>query len=175
MTFKKLTITTNLLVLFFTLWGCKVNYNFSGGNVGTAETFQVNFFQNLASESPGSTIEAGLDRDFTNELQDLLSGQTSLTLVSNNADLTYEGEIVEYRIAPMTATADQTAAQNRLTMRVNVRFFNKTKEGEDFEKGFSHFFDFDATTQLNAVKSEAHAEIFNRIMQNIFNESLANW
>jgi hypothetical protein len=35
-------------------------------------------------------------------------------------DLTYEGEIVDYRISPMTATADQQASQNRLKIRVNI-------------------------------------------------------
>jgi hypothetical protein len=53
------------------------------------------------------------------------------------ADLTYEGEIVDYRISPMTATADQQAAQNRLTIRVNVRFTNKKKKETDDLK--NHF------------------------------------
>jgi hypothetical protein len=38
----------------------------------------------------------------------------------------------------MTATADQQAAQNRL-VRVNVRFTNKNKESDNFEKHFDSF------------------------------------
>ena len=53
--------------------------------------------------------------------------------MNSNADLVYEGEITSYRISPTTATANNTAAQNRLTIRVNVRFYNKTKEEDDFE------------------------------------------
>jgi len=89
--------------------------------------------------------------------------------------LVYEGEIIEYRIAPMTATAEQTAAQNRLTIGVNVRFFNNTKEDVDFEKRFSFFFDFPASSLLASVKSEAHEVIFERITQDIFNASLGDW
>jgi hypothetical protein len=150
-------------------------YNFSGASVGTAETFQVNFFQNYAGQSAGSTIEPGLDRDFTLALQDLITNLTSLNLTNNNGDLLYEGEIVEYRVAPMTATSNQTAAQNRLTMSVAVRFYNKTKEDADFERRFSFFYDFDANQLLESVKSEAHEALFERITQDIFNASLADW
>ncbi|GMN09977.1 LptE family protein [Croceitalea sp. MTPC9] len=158
----------------FVLNGCGV-YSFTGADVGSAETFQVNFFNNYADQSPGSTIEPGLDRDFTNSLQDLINNLTSLSLTGNNGDLVYEGEIVEYRVAPMTATANQTAAQNRLTMTVNVRFYNNKKEDSDFEQRFSFFFDFPGTSLLESVKTEAHEEIFERITQDIFNKSLADW
>lgn len=151
-------------------------YNFTGGNVGTAQTFQVNYFQNYATQSPGSTFEPGMDRDFTLALQDRILNQTSLDLINtNNADLLYEGEIVEYRISPMSATAQQTAAQNRLSIAVKVRFYNNTKEDADFDKRFSFFFDYPANSQLSSVKDEAHEIIFERITQDIFNESLADW
>lgn len=163
-----------LLVFSCALWSCGV-YNFTGGDVGTAKTFQVNYFQNYATQNPGSTFEPGMDRDFTLFLQDLILNQTSLALVSSGGDLLYEGEIMEYRISPMTATAEQRAAQNRLTVGVNVRFFNNTKEDVDFERRFSFFYDYDANSQLSAVKDEAHQVIFERITQDIFNASLADW
>ena len=163
-----------LLPVVFLLSGCGA-YNFTGGDVGTAETFQVNYFQNYATQSPGSVFDPGLDRDFTLALQDLILNQTSLDLVSSGGDLVYEGEIVEYRVSPMTATAEQRAAQNRLTVTVNVRFFNNTKEDANFEKRFSFFFDFPGTAQLASVRDQAHQEIFERINQDIFTESLADW
>lgn len=162
------------LLLILTLSGCGV-YNFTGGDVGTAQTYQVNYFQNYASQSPGSTFDPGLDREYTLSLQDLILNQTSLDLVTDNGDILYEGEIVEYRVSPMTATAEQRAAQNRLTIGVNVRFFNRTKEDVDFEQRFSFFFDYDANSQLSSVRDEAHQVIFERINQDIFNRSLADW
>jgi hypothetical protein len=163
-----------LLVLTTCIYGCGI-YNFTGGDVGTAKTFQVNYFQNYASQSPGSTFEPGMDRDFTQALQDLILNQTSLDLVKSNGDLLYEGEIVEYRISPMSATSQQNAAQNRLSIGVNVRFFNNTKEDVDFEQRFSFFYDYPANSQLASVKDEAHQVIFERITQDIFNKSLADW
>ncbi|WP_339706848.1 LptE family protein [uncultured Kriegella sp.] len=158
----------------FLLWGCGI-YNFTGGNVGTATSFTVPTFQNYASQSPGSTFEPGLERDFTLALQDRILNQTNLDLTPSNGDLLYEGEIVEYRISPMSATAQQTAAQNRLTMAVKVRFYNKTKEDADFDQRFSFFYDYPAASQLSSVKDEALQVIFERITQDIFNASLADW
>jgi hypothetical protein len=157
-----------LLILTFN--SCKY-YNFTGTGKIDAKTFQVNYFQNNAE-----LIEPGIERTFTLELQDIIQNQTNLNLVNSGGDLTYEGEIVEYRITPMTATADQKAAQNRLTISVMVRFSNKNKDKDDFEKRFSFYYDFDGNTQLVGSKlTTALDEIFERITQDIFNESLAKW
>lgn len=158
-----------VLGLIISVTSCGI-YSFTGADTGNAKTFQVNFFQNNAQ-----LIEPGLDIDFTNALQDLVQNQTNLNLVTNNGDLIFEGEITEYRIAPMTATAQNTAAQNRLTMAVNVRYFNSLDEEKDFEQRFTFFFDYPAEVQLSSVKSEAHEVLFERITQDIFNTSLANW
>ena len=158
-----------LFIIAIAASGCGI-YNFTGGNVGSATTYQVNFFQNNAP-----IVEPGLDRDFTLFLQDFILNQTSLDLVTSNGDLVYEGEIVEYRIAPMSATAQQTAAQNRLTIGVLVRFTNNTKPDDDFEQRFSFFYDYPGTQQLSQVKDAAVQEIFERIGLDIFNASLANW
>jgi hypothetical protein len=159
-----------LVLIAFTFSSCSV-YNFTGTGKIDAKTFQVNFFQNNAE-----LIEPGIDRTFTLTLQDLIQNQTNLNLVKNGADLTYEGEIVDYRISPMTATADQQASQNRLKIRVNVRFTNKKTEKDDFEKTFEFYYDYPASTQLNgSTLNKAIEEIFERITQDIFNESLAKW
>lgn len=149
-------------------------YSFSGVSIGPdVETYQVNFFQNEAA-----IVEPGIDRTFTLNLQDLIQDQTSLVLTNNNGDLIYEGEIVEYYIAPQSSTSDNTAAQNRLTVAINVRFFNnKVPDGsEDFERRFSFFSDVPATTQLiGPALDTSLEEIYERITQDIFNASLAKW
>ena len=155
--------------------GCKF-YSFTGASIPeNAETVQVKLFTNDAANSIGSTFEPGLDRDFTNAMQEVLLNQTNLELTGVNGDLIYEGEITEYRVTPTTATAQQTAAQNRLTISINVRYINTNNEEDSFEKRFSHFYDFADTTQLQTVKADAHEEIFERITQDVFNQSLAKW
>ena len=166
----KYTIIALTLLFSLLLNSCGV-YNFTGAKPVNAKTFQVNYFQNNAE-----LIEPGIERTFTLELQDIIQSQTNLNLVSQGGELLYEGEIVDYRISPMTATANQRAAQNRLSITINVRFSNRNKEDDNFEKRFSFFYDFDANQQLvGSQLTTALDAIFERITQDIFNESLAKW
>lgn len=164
---KKLILSIFILV---TLIGCGP-YSFTGGNTGDAKTIQVDFFPNQAP-----LVEPVLTQRFTNDLQDLFTRQTNLTLTNSNGDLYFSGEITGYRITPMSGTSNQTAAQNRLTVSVNVRFVNKLEEDDDFEKTFSFYSDFDANAQLSgSVLENALDEILERIIQDIFNASVAKW
>ena len=152
-------------------------YSFTGSSIPPGvETFQVDYFENTAGGKPGSTIEPGLDRDFTIALQDLIVNQTSLNLVNQGGDIIYSGEITEFSVTPMAATAEIKAAQNRLTISVNVRFYNTKEELKDFDQRFSFYFDYGGSSQLiGSQKEEAISFIFERITQDIFNVSLANW
>ncbi|WP_290701765.1 LptE family protein [Lacinutrix sp.] len=160
-----------ILALTITLFSCGF-YSLSGTNIrDDVKSFQVNYFQNTAAQ-----IEPGIDRDFTIALQDLIQNQTNLELVNSNGDLVYEGEITQYRISPTTATANNTAAQNRLSISVRVRFYNKKAEDDDFEQTFSFFFDYSGSSLLTgSVRDNALDEIFERITQDVFNASLAKW
>ena len=161
-----------LFVILILAYSCSVKYSLTGASISPeTKTLQVNYFQNNAP-----LIEPGIERDFTNKLIDLLINQTSLELVKSNGDLTYEGEIVEYRISPTTATANNTAAQNRLTVGVNIRFYDKNDSEADFEKRFSFYYDYPGNVQLiGGQRDTALDEIFERITQDVFNASLAKW
>ncbi|UUC45725.1 LptE family protein [Flavobacterium cerinum] len=164
--FKSLFIIPILLLLS----SCSV-YNFTGTGKIDAKTFQVNYFQNNAP-----LVEPGIERNFTLELQKIIQNQTNLSLTNTGGDLIYEGEITDYRITPMGSNANQGADQNRLSITVNVRFTNKNKSDDDFERKFSFYYDFPANDQLVGSKlSEALNVIFERITQDVFNQSLAKW
>ncbi len=168
--FKRLK-TVALFTVMLILMGCSIKYNFTGTGKIDAKTFQVNYFQNNAD-----VVEPGIELTFTRRLQNLIQNQTNLSLTNTGGDLVYEGEIVEYRVTPMTATADQRAAQNRVTISVMVRFTNKNKEADNFEKRFSFYYDYSANDLLTGpVLTNALEEIFERITQDVFNESLAKW
>ena len=151
-------------------------YSFTGSSIPVGvETFQVDYFENTAGGRPGSTVEPGLDRDFTIALQDLIVNQTSLNLVNEGGDIIYSGDIVEFSVTPMAATAEIKAAQNRLTIAVMVSYESTINEEDNIEKRFSHYFDFPGDLQLYDIKDSALEEIFERITQDILNETLAKW
>ena len=92
--FMKILKFSLILILAISVNSCGF-YSVPGAETGTAETCQVNFFQNNAP-----LIEPGLDIEFTNALQDLIQNQTKLSLVTTGGDLIYEGEIVIAFSAP---------------------------------------------------------------------------
>lgn len=146
-------------------------YSFTGADTGAATTFQVNYFQNTSD-----IVEPGIDRAFTLQLQDLIQGQTNLSLTNQGGDLIYEGEIIDYYVAPITATAQNTAAQNRLTIAINLRYYNTLQPEKDIERRFSFYYDYPANAQLvGATLDTALEEIYSRITQDIFNATLTNW
>lgn len=158
-------------VLLISLVGCGI-YSFTGTNLHPdVKTVQIDYFPNNAI-----LVEPNLSQEFTLTLQDLFLTQTNLDLVKSGGDLQFEGEITGYKINPMSATADQRAAQNRLTVTINVRFYNNLNEDDNFERSFSHFYDYGANVQLiGAALDDAFVEINERISQDIFNASVAKW
>jgi hypothetical protein len=166
----KLKIKISAILTLFLLVSCNVKYNFTGTGKINAKTFQVNYFQNNAE-----IVEVGIERTFTQKLQNTIQNQTNLELVPSGGDLLYEGEIVEYRITPMASNANQQSSQNRMTITINVRYSSKNSEDDNFEKRFSFFHDYDANLLPSAVLNEALEIIYERITQDIFNESLAKW
>ncbi len=166
---KNILFGLSCLILLLPI-GCGV-YSFTGGSTGDAKTIQIDYFPNTAI-----LVEPTLSQSFTLALQDLFLRQTNLKLTDSGGDLHFEGEITQYRIMPIAATAEQTAAQNRLTIGVRVRFYNRLNEEDDFEQTFSFYSDYDGNLQLTgSVLESAYEEIFERITQDIFNAAVAKW
>ena len=166
---RKFLISFVFLALILPL-GCGV-YSFTGGSTGDAKTVQIDYFPNMAV-----LVEPRLSQEFTVALQDRFLRQTNLSLTDGGGDLHFEGEITQYRIIPIAATAEQTAAQNRLTIGIRVRYYNKLVEEDNFEQTFSFYSDYDGSLQLTGgVLDSAYEEIFDRITQDIFNAAVAKW
>lgn len=160
------------IIGLMTLTSCGFGYSLSGVSIpDNIKTYQVDFFQNQAA-----FVEPGIERTFTLQLQDLILNQSSLDLVNKNGDYIYQGEITRFFIAPMTATATNTASQNRVTIEVNLRFTNTKDDEASFEKKYSFFYDYDANTQLQGAALDTALEIiFDQITQDIFTDTLAQW
>ena len=75
----------------------------------------------------------------------------------------------------MTSKAD-VAGSTRLTIRVQVDFTNTLNEEEDFSRSFSFYDDFDSrTSNLTAEEDQLIDTIFDQIIFDIFNATVANW
>ena len=158
------------VALAFVCQGCGI-YSFSGASIpAEAKTVSVAYFPNHAQ-----LVNPMLSNDFSTALRDAMMNQTPLDMVDEGGDLAFEGEITDYRTTPVAITASQTAAMNRLTITVRVRFSNRFDETKDFEQNFSHYEDYPSDQDLNAVQESLTATIIEALVEDIFNKALVNW
>ena len=162
--------TLLILIAVIALTGCGI-YSFTGASIpAEAKTVSVQHFPNNAN-----LVNPLLSDMITNTLRDYFMNQTTLDAVSDNGDLAIEGEIIDYKTAPTAITGDQVAALNRLTITVNVRFYNRYDESKNFEQKFSQFEDYSSTQDLNAIQEEILVTICDKLCEDIFNKAVVNW
>ncbi len=150
---------------------CKVNYSFSGINISkNIKTFEVDYIPNNAS-----FIVPGLNEAFRNMLIDRIEQQTNLVQVENNGDITFQGEITNYKVSPVALTAGQTAAQNRLSISIKIDYINRKNEAENVQKTYTWYYDYPADLTRDQVAPEAHKKILETILDNLFSDTLAKW
>ena len=123
-----------------------------------------------------------MSQTFTEGLRDFYQRNTNLNLVESGGDLQLEGTIVGWELAPVAPTATgnsergDVAGQQRLTIAVRVLFVNTQDEKQSFEKNFSYWADYDPTrTNLQLAEPALIEEIFERIIFDVFNATVANW
>ena len=149
---------------------CKPTVSLSGATIPIeAKTISVAVFANNTSLGPPT-----LSQRFTEKLRDVVSQQTSLALIKNNAHLQFEGFIADYNVSPVTISADQ-ATQNRLTISVNVKYTNTFDATKNFEQTFTRFADFPATQTIASREADLVTEIYRQLTEDVFNRAFNNW
>lgn len=151
-------------------------YSFTGGSTN-AKTIAIADFYNNADLGP-----ANMGQDFTNQIKNYFVQNSSLSIVPEEGELQMEGEITNYtftQIAP-TSTGDPNdiyaASATRLTITVRVTYVNTLDETMSFkDKSFSFYKDFSNDENISDVEEAYVRQIFDRLVNDIFNASVANW
>ena len=168
----------NLIFLFgvaLLFGGCGI-YSFTGASISSdIETISIQTFYNNAPLGPSNMSVL-----FTENIKDYYQQNTSLELVDNNGDLQIDGFISNYTITPVAAnqgSQDQQdfSALTRITITVSATYVNVKDPTFDFDKNFSFFKDFDTDIDLASNEELFVEEIFDQIILDIFNASVANW
>lgn len=150
--------------------GCGI-YSFTGGKAKSGlETVTVNLFDNNAS-----LVNPTLAVDLTETIKDKFISASSLRLATSGGDMEFEGEIVQYDVRPVAIQGNETAASNRLTVGVHVKYTCEKYPDDSWDKNFSQFSDFSSSLSLSSVESDLVKDIVDRIAQDVFNKALSNW
>ena len=164
-----------LLVSVGLISGCGI-YNFTGGTLTPdTKTISISQFYNNAPLGPSN-----MSAVFTETIKDYFQQNTSLELVDSNGDLQLDGFITNYTITPVAATAGSQgqadfSALSRITITVSATYTNVNDPTFDFDKSFSFFLDYDNSINLASNEEAFVEEIFDQIVLDIFNASVANW
>jgi hypothetical protein len=172
---RGLLILTSTIVI--ALSSCGI-YSFTGASISSdVKTISIQTFYNNAPLGPSNMSVA-----FTEKIKDYFQQNTSLTLVDDEGDLQLEGQIVNYTLNPVAPSASQNSNQvdftslTRITITVSAIYVNTQDDQYDFDRNFSFFLDFDQnTTDLSSNEDGFVDEIFEQIVVDIFNSSVANW
>jgi len=163
------------LLLIFISTSCGV-YSFTGTTI-TAETISIQTFFNDANNGP-----ANLAILFTDKLRDYYQQNTNLAQVKEAGELQIEGSVTGYRLSPVAPSAaassniNERANLTRLTITISVDYINLDDEEQNFtKKSFSFFRDFDSDQGLSSVENQLIEEIYEQIILDIFNTTVANW
>ena len=169
--FQTLGVVAALAVTMFIVHSCGI-YSFTGTSIQPdVKTVTINYFEYKALK-----VNPSLSNDITTALQDKFLKLTRLEQVDIDGALEIIGEVTGYDVRATAITANEQAAQNRLTVTVKVSFTNRKYPEDDFEnKSFSAYADFDAMTSLDAVESTLCEDIIEQLCEDIFNSTVANW
>jgi hypothetical protein len=146
-------------------------YSFTSGQAKAGiKTVTVNLFENKAS-----IINPSLAVDVTEKIKDVFIGQSKLKLANFDGDMDFVGTIVQYDVKPIAIQGNETAASNRLTISLKVKYTVEQYPEDNWEKSFSQFGDFPSTQNLSDVESSLVKDIVQRLAQDVFNKALSNW
>ncbi|MBR1522132.1 MAG: LptE family protein [Bacteroidales bacterium] len=146
-------------------------YSFSGTSIQPdVKTISIPYVEYKALR-----VNPSLSNLMTEALQDKFRKLTSLEQVEMDADLDLVCEITGYDTKATAVTADEFAAQTRLTVTVNVVFTNKKYPEDDVKKSFSAYEDFDSNLSLDAVEAGLCDSIVEKLVEDIFNATVAQW
>ncbi len=164
-----------LLIALLLASGC-ITYSFTG-SATAAKTIQVDEFFNNTDLGP-----ANLGQNFTNRLKDYFQQNSQLSIVADNGELQIEGIIASYMISPVAPVAVgggqnlSSAAQTRLTIAVKVNYIDTLVPKNSFkDKTFSFYRDFNNEEDFSTVQEELERRVFDQILVDIFNATVANW
>ena len=160
-----------LIATAFIVQSCGI-YSFTGTSIQPdVKTVTINYFEYKALK-----VNPSLSSQITEALKDKFTKLTKLEQVDMDGDLEIIGEVTGYDVKATAITANEQAAQNRLTVNVKISFINRKYPEDNFDsKSFSAYADFDAMQTLDAVEASLCDEIVEKLCDDMFNATVANW
>ena len=150
--------------------GCGI-YSFSGTSIQPdVKTICIEPVVNKATK-----INPALANQLTEALNDKYRKLTKLEQVTEDGDLNLVVTIESYDVRATAVTANEVAAMNRLTVTCKVVFTNNLHPEDNVQQSFAGYEDYDSNNSLDMVEGQLCETIIEKIVDDIFNATVAQW
>lgn len=158
-----------LIFLFSFFYSCK--YSFNGiGIPPDMNTFYVEPFE-LTTTNTEPTIAT----IFSETLSDKILTESKLRKAEIDPDYIFSGAVTRYQVTAVAPQPGEVSAFNRLEIGVKIVFENTKDEEQNFDQTFSFFNDFPSDANIINIQEELINNIFDQIVEDVFNKAFTNW
>ena len=169
---KKIIPFIVLSLLLSSCWPSSVSFQDKGSMPEEWKTFTVPTFTIDAPTAPASYASL-----LSEAVKDGVQNNTRLLLNPNEGggEITIEGKINTYGVAPIALQPGDVAAKNRLTVSAKFVIFITSPKEEKMEFTLTKFQDYDSNQDISSVEEELLQEINAQIVQDVVAKLLSNW
>jgi len=151
---------------------CTVSLINTGIDYTVLQSFSLEQFEVKNSNAPPTSGQT-----FSEQLKDRILNNTRLQYQDEDGDIQFDGNVTGYDITALAPQADQTVAFQRLTIQLTINYkdLKQTDGSKDWNQTFSRFANFSAEQDLSSVEDALIQEIYDQILDDVFNKAFSGW
>ncbi len=157
-----------LFVSFLCFGGC---YSFKGITIPPEIT--TYYVINFGNRSFGAPVD--IEVKFSEALRNKIRNESRLKFQEIDPDVEFSGDIINFVVSAEAPVAGNTVALNKLDIGVSVKYVDKKNEKNNYERNFSFFETFQSDQDLQSVQDRLIKNIFDQIVERIFNDTYTTW
>lgn len=158
----------SFLILYMCLTGC---YSFKGISIPPEiNTYYVKNFGNRAFGAP-----VDIEVKFSEALRNKIRNESRLKFQETDPDVEFSGEVTNFVVSAEAPVAGNTVALNKLDISVLVKYTDTKNDKNNYERNFSFFETFASDLDLQTVQDRLIKNIFDQIVERIFNDTYTTW
>jgi hypothetical protein len=160
------------IIYFFLLMSVlSCTFRFNAYDISSeVKTFSVAQFETTAGNAPPT-----IGQQFSEQLKQRILNDTRLQYRDSKGDIEFLGAVTSYQISPIAPQPGQTVALQRLTLRMDIECKSEKQEIKSWSPSFTRFADFAADADLSEVENRLVKEIYDQIIEDVFNRAFSNW
>lgn len=146
-------------------------YSFKGIAIpANVNSYNVPFIEVTSPDAPPS-----INTTLQDKLILKINQESRFVFNENDPDLILKTTLTRFNVQSVGANADNSVDANQLTISLKVEYTDNKNEENSWEKNFSNNRQFPTGTSLLSVQDRLVDEIFDDLVEDIFNQAFTNW